>query len=288
MRKEYKIAVKYEKNYFCIESLEDNNEISIEAIETPYLTSHVHSVNYSKYFDIKYSYDQITWYNWSNNITLNTNNKLYFKGNNNDLVYDFSLEDPTPEILNAHLVFISTKKVAIYGKISTLFNEGMLPLNNKNISFGYGSGGSGIFINGLNGEDYDWLKIEDASNFELNIEYLNAPQLFAYISSLKYPPKLPALHAADSSFSHYNGYEEMFIGCENLEKLPKLKLVSGNCAEMFSYCTKIKISETKTGIYQNDYYISNFNARAMFSYTGGTFTGTPTNNTTYYTSNEVI
>lgn len=284
MRKEYKIGAKFEKYYFCIESLEDNNEINIEALERDYGGLHVTAVSISKYFDIKYSYDQRTWYSWSNNITLNINNKLYFKGNNNDLV----IPEPSSGISVAYLFFTSTKKVAISGKISTLFNEGALPLSNKNISFGFGAGGGGIFINAKPEPDYDWLKIEDASNFELNIDYLNAPQLFAYISSLKYPPKLPALHTANSGFSHYYGYEEMFIGCENLEKLPKLKLVSGNCAEMFSECTKIKISETKTGIYQNDYYISNFTVNNMFTYTGGTFTGTPTNNTTYYTSNEVI
>lgn len=60
MRKEYKIGAKFEKYYFCIESLEDNNEINIEALERDYGGLHVTAVSISKYFDIKYSYDQRT------------------------------------------------------------------------------------------------------------------------------------------------------------------------------------------------------------------------------------
>ena len=60
---------------------------------------------------------------------------------------------------------------------------------------------------------------------------------------------------------------------------------------MFSDCTSIKLSETQTGIYQKPYRIpientgNDFNPTAMtnmFAGTGGTFTGTPTINTTYY------
>jgi hypothetical protein len=65
---------------------------------------------------------------------------------------------------------------------------------------------------------------------------------------------------------------------------------------MFSNCTNIKISQTQTSEYQTEYRIPtsgtgtdvNNALSNMFAGTGGTFKGTPTINTTYYTSNEVI
>ena len=65
---------------------------------------------------------------------------------------------------------------------------------------------------------------------------------------------------------------------------------------MFYGCIKIKLSDTKTGGYVNEYRvptvgtgIDNTNTmNSMFSSTGGTFVGAPTINTTYYTENQVI
>lgn len=91
----------------------------------------------------------------------------------------------------------------------------------------------------------------------------------------------------------------MFKGCTSLEKLPVLPTLNStssntiNYVSMFEDCSKIKISETETGSYVNEYSInvtgltSRVGLWDMFTNTGGTFTGTPTINTTYYTSNEV-
>ena len=67
---------------------------------------------------------------------------------------------------------------------------------------------------------------------------------------------------------------------------------------MFYGCTKIKLSTTKIGEYQTAYRIPKSGTgttatdalKNMFSSTGGTFTGTPEINTTYYlsTSNAVV
>lgn len=65
---------------------------------------------------------------------------------------------------------------------------------------------------------------------------------------------------------------------------------------MFSGCTNIKLSTTKTGEYQTAYRIpisgtgmtTTDTLTSMFTGTGGTFTGTPEINTTYYTSNTVV
>ena len=56
------------------------------------------------------------------------------------------------------------------------------------------------------------------------------------------------------------------------------------------------MSQTKTGTYQTAYRIptsgtgttATYALNNMFKNTGGTFTGTPTINTTYYTSNIVV
>ena len=65
---------------------------------------------------------------------------------------------------------------------------------------------------------------------------------------------------------------------------------------MFRGCTGLKISTTMTGIYDTAYRIpttgTGTTATAaltnMFTNTGGTFTGTPGINTTYYTENTPV
>ena len=65
---------------------------------------------------------------------------------------------------------------------------------------------------------------------------------------------------------------------------------------MFKGCTKIKLSRSQTGEYPTEYRIPTSGTGTialdalteMFMDTGGTFTGTPNINTTYYTSNTVV
>lgn len=112
--------------------------------------------------------------------------------------------------------------------------------------------------------------------------------MFENCTSLITPPDLPAT-TIDSDC-----YREMFKGCTSLKTLPNLPAIvlKDRCyQDMFRGCTSIKISETQTGIYQKAYRIPTeetgttaTNALTdMFTGTGGTFTSTPTINTTYYT-----
>lgn len=91
----------------------------------------------------------------------------------------------------------------------------------------------------------------------------------------------------------------MFRNCTNLETLPKLYTLSMkmSCYQyMFSGCSKIKLSTIQVDDYINEYRIpiegtgsiTLFSLTSMFANTGGTFTGNPSVNTIYYTSNEVI
>ena len=87
----------------------------------------------------------------------------------------------------------------------------------------------------------------------------------------------------------------MFNGCTSLTKVPALPattLVIYCYYNMFYGCTKIKVSSTQTGEYAVAYLIPTDGTGTtatdaltdMFASTGGTFTGTPEINTTYYLS----
>jgi hypothetical protein len=117
--------------------------------------------------------------------------------------------------------------------------------------------------------------------------------MFYECTSLTTAPKLPATTLA------YGCYSYMFNGCTSLTIVPELPAITlkGSCyRDMFSGCTSIKLSTTQTGTYQTAYRIPTSGTgtiatntlKDMFKNTGGTFTGTPTINTTYYTSNIVV
>ena len=92
----------------------------------------------------------------------------------------------------------------------------------------------------------------------------------------------------------------MFYGCTTLTQAPALPattLVINCYYGIFQGCTSLKLSSTQTGEYTQEYRIPSSgngvtatNALAdMFKSTGGTFTGTPAVNTTYYlSSNNMI
>lgn len=112
-------------------------------------------------------------------------------------------------------------------------------------------------------------------------------QMFYGCTSLTQTPELPARTLASQCYSG------MFYGCTGLTQAPELPVTNlkGGCYQsMFYGCTGIKLSVTQTGDYQTAYRIpisgtgtTETNALTyMFGSTGGTFTGTPTINTTYY------
>ena len=124
-----------------------------------------------------------------------------------------------------------------------------------------------------------------------------APYCYTYMfykcMSLKEAPQLPATQTA------YSCYDGMFNGCTSLMTIPALQAtkLDSNCYyAMFYGCKNIKLSETKASEYQTPYRIPvegtgttvSSALQSMFTNTGGTFTGTPTINTTYYTANEVV
>ena len=92
----------------------------------------------------------------------------------------------------------------------------------------------------------------------------------------------------------------MFSGCTSLTELPQLlpTLLDTYCyAQMFYGCSNICVSTSETGVYNKEYkvpftyYESESASNAlndMFTNTGGTFTGTPSADTVYYVSNDIV
>lgn len=112
-------------------------------------------------------------------------------------------------------------------------------------------------------------------------------------TSLKRPPKILATTLGSGSLN------QMFLGCTSLEALPELKalnLPSQSLYWTFYGCSKIKLSQTMIGEYINAYRLpsegtgtaSTTTFGNTFTGTGGTFTGNPEINTTYYTSNDIV
>ena len=81
-----------------------------------------------------------------------------------------------------------------------------------------------------------------------------------------------------------------------LPALPALDLLNSSYYYMFYNDSKIKLSETQDSTYTNEYRIPvsgtgtivSGATNGMFQNTGGSFTGVPSINTTYYTSNEIV
>lgn len=118
--------------------------------------------------------------------------------------------------------------------------------------------------------------------------------MFFGCTSLTQAPALPATTLA------YRCYYSMFEGCTNLTQIPALPAtrLPDECYRfMFYGCGSLKLSTDRNNEYTTPYQIPYGDAcqevgadsiADMFTETGGTFTGTPSINTKYYTSNEVV
>ena len=117
--------------------------------------------------------------------------------------------------------------------------------------------------------------------------------MFQGCTSITQSPALPATTLADGC------YRNMFAYCTSLARAPALPAttLANHCYNgMFYGCTSLKLSSTQTGEYIQEYRIpttgtgttANNALTDMFTSTGGTFTGTPEINTTYYLSTDNI
>ena len=226
---------------------------------------------------LEFSTDTTNWAEWNGATTLSSvNNKLYLRGINNTKItgiYDYRWA-------------LTGSNISCDGNIENLLNYQTV----------------------LNGQHPTMSASCYESMFHSCTSLITAPELpattlvnscyndmFYNCTSLTTIPELPATTLAELC------YHGMFTNCTSLITVPKLpatKLVD-NCYEhMFWGCSKIKLSATKTGTYNQEYRIpasgSGIDAYAtladMFTSTGGTFAGTPEINTTYYldSSNHIV
>ena len=201
---------------------------------------------------LQYSTDTTNWAEWDGTTTLSSvNNKLYLRGTGNTKITGGS---------NYYKWVLTGSNISCDGNIETLLD----------------------YQTALDGQHPTMA----------NHCYAN---MFNGCTSLTTAPELSATTLADSCYYY------MFHGCTSLTAvpaLPAITLVYRCYYFMFGNCSKIKLSTTKTGTYTQEYRIPTngtgttaFSALdAMFSDTGGTFTGTPEINTTYYldSSNYIV
>ena len=201
---------------------------------------------------LEYSTDKSTWNTWDGKAISSAGSKLYLRGTGNTKI--------TGGSANYRFVFTGTSalKIDCEGNIENL-------LDYETVS----AGGHPTMAEGC----YD--------------------SMFYGCTALTTAPSLPATTLGVAC------YHEMFRGCTALTTAPELPatmLTDGCYQGMFYGCTSIKLSATQTGKYQTAYRIpksgsgwpGTVSLMDMFANTGGTFTGTPEINTTYYTSNAVV
>ena len=256
--------------------------------ENPYLTFSSNNsftlevVDHLKYWDgtIEYSTDTTTWNTWDGTTALSSvNNKLYLRGTGNSYIISDSISI-TANNPKAYWV-LTGSNINCNGNIENLLDYQTVANGNHPTmaAFCYNY----MFYNCTALISAPKLKAVDLSA----CCYYG---MFVGCSNLTVAPKL---HATTLKGWCYN---YMFMGCTNLTTIPNLPAITltDYCyTGMFYGCSKIKLSTTQTGEYTQVYRIPTSGTGTtatsaldtMFNNTGGTFTGTPTINTTYYLSN---
>ena len=255
---------------------------------------------------LEYSTDTTTWNTWNGKEISSVGSKLYLRGTGNTKIIE-GYDD-------SRFVFTGTDalKIACKGNIENL-------LDYETVS----AGGHPTMA------EFCYFSMFNGCTVLTTAPSLPATTLtqrcyygmFRDCTSLTTAPELPATTLAD--YCYYNMfygctsltsapalpattlanycYNNMFWDCTSLTSAPALPattLVSYCYRNMFYVCTKIKLSTTQTGKYQTAYRIPKSGTgttatnalQNMFASTGGSFTGTPSINTTYYlsTSNTVV
>ena len=161
---------------------------------------------------LKYSFDGNTWNDWNGSVTIEPEQKMYLKGED-DYVWNSSTNDK---------LITSSGYYNVGGDISSLTNE-IAEVKEH------------TFRNLFNGDSY----IKDASNLVLPAEklasycYLN---MFLNCTSLTTTPELPATGLAQYCYS------SMFYGCYSLKTAPALPAttLAERCYNfMFENCTSL-------------------------------------------------
>ena len=256
---------------------------------------------------LEYSTDKSTWNTWNGTEISSAGSKLYLRGTGNTKI--------TGDSLNYRFVFTGTNalKIVCEGNIENLLDYKTVSAGGHPTMAGYCYANMFYSCTSLTTAPelpattlagYCYAHMFNGCNSLTTAPELPATTMASYCyngmfqgcTSLTTAPELPATTLVSGCYYY------MFNGCNSLTTAPELPattLVSGCYYCMFQGCTKIKLSTTQTGEYQTAYRIPTSGTGTssatsalsnMFASTGGTFTGTPSINTTYYlsTSNTVV
>lgn len=232
---------------------------------------------------IEYSLDTITWNVWDGTTTLTSlNHKLYLRGIGNSKITGLNN--------NARWVIDDIPKsyvgsVECVGNIENLLDYETVEKNQHPTMASY-------CFRYLFNYCHNLLTAPELPSMQLSTSCYAG--MFVK-TSLKKPPALPAKILTPSCYSR------MFESCEFLEEIPALpakELVSYCYYYMFYHCIKLKLSTTQTDVYVKPYRIpsegtgtgSSSEVYQMFAEIDyyDFSQGTPSINTTYYTSNNVV
>ena len=238
----------------------------------------------TKHWDgtLEYSADKATWATWDGTTTLSSatsgsDNVLYLRGTGNtkigyyDEVYE---EDYIPWTINGTDVHCD-------GNIENLLDYATVEAGEHPVMAEQCFGG--LFMGST-------ALITAPELPATTLARSCYEEMFQGCTSLTQAPALPATTLANYC------YADMFSGCTSLIQAPSLPAttLTASCYNtMFQGCTSLKLSSTQTEEYTVAYRIPTAGTGTtatvalndMFTNTGGTFTGTPTINTTYYLSN---
>lgn len=245
----------------------------------------LNTANLSKNWDgtVYYSYDHITWNEWNGSPLRAANGKLFLRGINNTRMNGIMAGDYTFRLNGTNIM--------AYGNIENIFDY-VKVANNQPIPFYHNA-----MTNLFNGQ----IALVRAPDFGTSplVRQPDDTSINGMCEGIYYGsgiidcPKIPTPAVDVKTF------RSAFAYCSRLRSLPELlplAIENSSYEYMFDSCPNIKMSTTRTGIYQNEYRIPAIGTGTavsgglsnMFSNTGGSFKSTPTINTTYYTSNEII
>ena len=233
----------------------------------------------TKHWDgtLEYSTDTSTWSTWDGKTTLSSatrgsDNVLYLRGTGNTVI--------TGNSYTYNWVITGTD-IRCDGNIETILDYATVEAGNH----------PSMGINCYSHMFYGCSSLTQAPELPATTLTDNCYRsMFQGCTSLTQAPALPATKLANYCYTF------MFRDCTSLTQVPALpatKLANYCYQYMFRGCTKIKLSKTRTGEYTVAYRIPKTGTgttassalTSMFYTTGGTFTGTPSINTTYYLSN---
>ncbi len=231
---------------------------------------------------IEYSTNATQWNVWDGATVISSaDGKLYLRGIGNTYI-------TTREALNCSFYFqINGEQVSCTGNIETL-------LDYETVARGeHPNADMDCFSNMF----YGCTALITPPDILMDeIPGVACAEMFWGCSNMTKAPRITA-----TKLMYGDNMQNMFYGCTNLNQLPELlplEIDAWDYTNMFYGCSNIKLSTEKTDEYKYEYRIPSkgtgilldeeCSITDMFTNTGGTFTGTPEINTTYYTSNEIV